>query len=114
MRVPVQIMVGGQAIKIEYKEALKGDDGEALSGECLVGEPTIRLSKAKHANERAVFHTLFHELIHKALERTGHSVLWKDEQEEPLVYALENMLAELFVFSPEAPVKWKELDWPED
>jgi hypothetical protein len=107
MKVPVQVTVGGKKVRIQYVETLPDD----CSGELEVGAATVRISKSRHANEREVFTTLFHELIHFALERTGHSAVWTDAQEEPLVYALENMLAELFWFRSDGAVKYREVEW---
>jgi hypothetical protein len=109
MKVPVQVMVGGKKLRIEYPELLP----EGSSGELVCGEALVRISKARHVDERAIFHTLFHEMLHFALEVTGHSAEWSDEKEEPLVYALENMLADLFLFNPRAPVKYRDVAWPE-
>lgn len=110
MRVPVQIMVGGKKVRIEYHDALEGGN----SGELIIGEKLVRISKSRHADERAVFETLYHELTHFAFEVTGHSAEWTASQEEPLVYALENMLAGLFHFNPAAPIKYRDVEWPED
>lgn len=110
MRVPVQVMVGGKKVRIEYHDSLP----KGISGDVVCMDGVVRISKERHKDERAVFTTLFHELTHFALHVTGHSAVWKDSQEEPLVYAIENMLADLFVFSSAAPVKWRDVEWPED
>lgn len=110
MRVPVQVMVGGKAVKIEYPDTLP----EGNSGEVVCQDQVVKIAKDRHKDEKAVLATLFHELTHFALHVTGHSATWSDEKEEPLVYALENMLAPLFVICPSAPVKWKDLEWPEE
>ncbi len=107
MKVPVQVMVGGKKVRIQYPDALEN----GVSGEIEVGSALIRISKSRHADERAVFTTLFHELIHFAFEVTGHSAEWTDAQEEPLVYALENMLADLYAFNKDAAIRYKDLDW---
>jgi hypothetical protein len=107
MKVPVQIMVGGRKIQIKYVESLEGNH----SGEMEVGGALIRISKARHPKIDDVFTTLFHELIHVAFDITGHSVEWPDKKEEPLVYALENMLAGLFSFRAGPHIKYKEIDW---
>lgn len=107
MKVPVQVTVGGKKVKIQYVDALEGN----CSGELEVGSGLVRISKSRHEDEKAVFTTLFHELIHFAFEVTGHSAEWTDQQEEPLVYALENMLAELFWFRQGAAIKYKEVEW---
>lgn len=108
MRVPISMMVGGKRVRIEYLSDLP--DGNAA--ELVCGERLIRVSKAKHKSERELFSSLYHELCHFAFEIAGHSVEWSDAQEEPLVYCLENMLAELFVFHPNAPIKYREINWP--
>ena len=103
-------MVGGKAVRAVYLDAMDGD----IYGDVSVDGRLIRINKARHKDEKAVFTTLFHELCHFAFGVTGHSAEWTDAQEEPLVYALENMLANLFVFSPAAPIKWRDVAWPDE
>lgn len=110
MKVPVQVMVGGKKVRVEYVDALPDGD----SGRIVLEDRLISISKSCHANEAAVFTTLFHELTHYAFAITGHSAEWTDAHEEPLVYALENMLADLFVFSPNAPIKYRDVEWPDE
>lgn len=110
MRVPVQVMIGGKPVKIEYHDELP----KGISGDVVCIDGLVRISKERNKDEKAVFTTLFHELTHMAFYVTGHSATWKDSQEEPLVYAIENMMAGLFVFAKDAPVKWREIEWPED
>ncbi len=110
MRVPVQITVGGKKVRIEYFESLP----EGNAGEVVCVDSRIKIAKDRHVDEKAVLSTIFHELTHFAFHVTGHSATWSDATEEPLVYALENMLSSLYVFSPDAPVKWREVEWPED
>lgn len=109
MKVPVQVMVGGKKVRIEYVDELENDG----FGEMVCDDRLVKISKTRHLDERAVFTTLFHELIHFAFEVTGHSAEWTDAQEEPLVYALENMLADLYGFHKDAAVKYKEVEWVE-
>lgn len=107
MKVPVQVMVGGKKVRIQYEEVLENND----SGQIETATGVIRIGKEQHADERAVFTTLFHELVHYAFAVTGHSAEWTNAQEEPLVYALENMLADLFTFHKGAAVRWREVEW---
>lgn len=109
MKVPVRIPVAGKLITIEYLLDLpEGIAGDTSSGSCR-----IRISKSRNKTEREVFDTLFHELLHVALDITGHSVEWTAAKEEPIVYALENALASLFTFNKHAAIRWREIDWDE-
>lgn len=115
MQAPVKFMVGGYPIKIDYKEQLVDDDNEHYSGEMVKYKHQMNISKAAHTkNPRKLFSTIFHELIHTALEITGHSEGMKEEDEEKLVYAIENMLAPLLCFNPEGPIKFKDVDMEVD
>lgn len=111
MKVPVQVMVGGKKVKVEYLEEL---DPAENRGEMVCYDQVIRVSQALNRTERQIFSTLFHELIHFAFEVTGHSAEWDNAKEEPIVYALEGMLADLLVFSPDAKVKYRDVPWPDE
>lgn len=112
MRVPVQVLIGGKKVRIKYVRELLDDDGTGLCGDTCVEDLQIRISKSRHKNERQLFATLYHELLHMALGIAGISAVWKDEQEEPIVYALESMLADLLGFNPAAKIRWREVTWP--
>lgn len=107
MKVPVQIIVLGKKVRVEYVSELP----EGNSGELVCGERLIRISKSRHKTEREVFSTLYHELTHLAFELTGHSAEWTDAQEEPLTYALESALADILVLNPAAPIRWRHIDF---
>ena len=105
MRVPISIPVGGRDVKIVYVSKLEeGDRGAA----CL-DTGRIFVSKSAPAAEREIFETIFHELIHVALHRTGHAEALDERQEEAIVYALEAMLAPLFVLGPVPGMRWRKV-----
>lgn len=100
------IPVGGRAVRVRYVEALpRGDRGAA-------GENEITVSKSACTSGRMVFETIYHELQHVAFRQTGHSLAMTEDAEEALVYALEHSLAPLFVFSPAAGIKYRDVSFP--
>ena len=113
MKVPVSVMIGGRKVRIEYPNEIPGDKPEEpLSGEMVCGTGLIRIAKSQHKTERDVFSTAIHEMLHYTLELTGHSAAWTDAQEEPIVTALENMLAPLLAFNSTASIQYREISWP--
>lgn len=111
MKVPVTVSVGGFKFRVEYPDAIPDESGD-LSGNCTVSTLTIKISKTQNPTPEIVLRTLFHELVHAALGLTGHSEMLGEKHEEGITYALENMLAGLFVFSPNAAVTYREVDFP--
>lgn len=114
MRVPVQMMIGGKKIRIDYPDVIPGDTPEEgdLSGDSQVLGGRIRISKTQNKSPEAVLHTIFHEALHMAIGITGHSEILVAKQEEALVYAIESMLAPLLILNPAAPVKYREIEFP--
>lgn len=107
--------MGGKLIKIRYVEELEDGDGVQISGDTEVTTLTVRINKdiGKATSEREVFATLYHELLHCALAISGHSAGWKAEQEEPIVYGIENMMASFLCFMPKVKgMRWREVKFP--
>lgn len=115
MKVPVQATIGGYKFAISYVDELRSDDGTGESAQTMPYEHKVKVSKTMHQTERQIFATLFHEMMHCALEVTGHSERFTSvNDEESLIYALENMLGPLLCFNPNAPIKYKEVDIGKD
>jgi len=80
----------GKTVKIEYKPLLK----EGLFGDFDGDSKTIRIDSGLKGT--AASEALFHEMIHAALCISGQSETLTSEQEEGIVVAIENALAEYF------------------
>ena len=109
MRVPVQIEVGGKKIKIRYLKTLPGPAKDVTFGEFCAQHTEIRVNKSVHHNASEVHHTIFHEICHSVFKISGLENIVPLAKEEAIVSAIENMLAPLFVFSPEAKVQFREV-----
>lgn len=112
MKAPVRVPVGGRQVRVVYVEVIFDEKGGLLCGEAYPDRALIRICKHAHKDARAVFRTLYHELCHISLGITGHNQGLQENQEEPIVYGLENMMADLFVFSPKAGIKYREVEFP--
>lgn len=117
MKVPVLIPIAGIDIKIEYPDLMVDDDGTSeLRGETVEGECLIRISKTKNRSVKEVRATLLHEILHAAIEQTGHGqwlLAAGENHEESLVYALENSLASVLnINESNKKIKWREVKFP--
>lgn len=113
MKVPVSIVVAGRRIRIKYPDTLISD-GEASYADVDVANRLIRVSASDHNTGREVFETVFHELVHYGLRTSGLATILGKKLEEAVVEALEERLAPLFVFSPDASVTLKDIDFGKD
>lgn len=114
MRVPVKIPVAGKLVSISYPITVPGDAEDAdVYGDTTQDGLEIRISKSKNKTSRQVFETLYHEIKHSAITITGVAHMLGDKLEETLVTGVENAVADLFCFNPDAKgVKWKEVKFP--
>lgn len=114
MRVPVFIPVAGKRVSVQYLTRVPGDSEDSdVFGDTTEDGLEIRISKSKHKSEREVFNTIFHEIKHSAVTIIGISHLLGDKLEEALVTGVENAVADLFCFNPDAPgVRWKTVKFP--
>lgn len=109
MRVPVTVPVGGRRIKIRYLKSLPGPDKDVTYGEFCCSTAEIRVNKAVHHTPQEVHQTVIHELFHAVFKMSGLENIIPVKQEEAIVSALENLLAPILVFAPEAKISYREV-----
>lgn len=116
MRVPVQISVGGKLVKITYPDTVPGhsESDPDCWGDTTSDGLEIRISRSRHKTEREVFSTIFHEVLHSTLTISGICHMLGDKLEESVVTGTENAIAPLFCFNPDAKIKWKDIDFPQE
>lgn len=112
MRVPVQVTMGGRAVKISYVSQLLEDDGVPYAGEAapFTDPPEIRISTTYPKDAAMVFKVWLHEATHIALGLLGLSATWTREREEPFAHGMELLLGDLLCLRPDAKgVRWREV-----
>lgn len=112
MRVPVSVTLGGRKVPIKYMTTLPGEGEGPNAGETDITNFKIYIAKDCVTKESDLFPIILHEFCHLAWAITGHTQSLKDGQEEPLVYALENMLAPLLSIRDTKLFRWREVRFP--
>jgi len=77
-------------------------------GECIADKGIINISLSRNTNQALLDKTLFHELLHYVLYKTGWSEMISnlgEKSEEGLVLMLENNLIQLVTFETEYEVE---------
>ncbi len=100
MRVPSELSICGQTVKIIY-------DDECTGEVCGMAEPAdnkIYIYPAMHKTEDALLKTLAHEAFHVFLDYTGLSNHMSAETEESIACGIENGYFPLFRFDRR---KWR-------
>lgn len=109
MRVPTLVPIGQHKIKVRYVTRLSDDDFGEWDPETF----TVSISRSKHTDATKVWHTVWHELSHAALELSGWGKMLTEKQEEAVVTALEYALVPLMTFKANAAgVHWREVRFP--
>jgi len=93
---PASVVIFGKTVLVEYKPlyANKEEGDEVLSGKYNVNDRVITMDDSL---EGAKFsHTLFHEMIHAALDIGGVGEVLDEKTEEAIAKTIENGLGEYF------------------
>lgn len=113
--VPVKAPIGGRQISIKYKEQIEPDkDGGAVFADVDAMRRTINVSKAEHKTAREIFESIFHEMLHYSLRSSGLATIIGPKVEEAIVECLEERIAPLVCFHPDAGIKYREIEFPWD
>ncbi len=103
MKLPTELQIMGQKVKIEYHKGLLDDEGNEASGLCYSGQNLIKICLKENTNEAAALSTLGHEMFHFVVAKCGLSEIL-GENEESLAIGLEENFLPLFNFNRR---KWK-------
>ncbi len=113
-KVPTAFPINDRIIKVRYVDSLIDKNGDHLFGETIVDDLVIRISKTMCKNMQDVFDTIFHELDHVTFQLTGISHVLGEELEEAVAHARQYTVSKLFVFSPNAGIRYRSIDFPWD
>lgn len=96
----VTFVKGFEDVKITYPNKVTGENNSLLCGDCNNHTKEIRISLKENRTQKDLESTLFHELIHFSLYKTGWSQMLEEKElsEEALVLMLENHFAHLIQF----------------
>ncbi len=111
-RVPSAFPINDRWIKVRYVDSLVDKEGNHLYGETIVDDLIIRVSKTMCKSAQDIFETVFHELDHVAFQLSGLAHVLGEEKEEAVAHARQYTLAKLFVFSPNAGIRYRLIEFP--
>lgn len=108
MKVPVSIPIAGKRVRVAYVDYVEGNPYAEVSADRLL----ITVSKTRNESPADVWRSILHELVHVALDFSGHCKWLSEAKEEAIVHAIETMLAPVLAFGSVKGMRWREVHFP--